>query len=96
MPSRAPTLNERVTTLLDALAMLAVAAGVGLIVYGSPFGLPVLASGLTLGVLSLATQTLPAAAMAIRVARMRRQMARRDRQRPPGPEDAGTLHVMGG
>lgn len=87
-PPQRASLNDRVTTFLDALAMLAVAAGVGLGVYGARFGWPTALAGAVLGALSLGAQVL--------------HRDRRPRQRklkavpPPGPSDPGNVHVMGG
>jgi hypothetical protein len=86
-PTRPTSLNDRVTTFLDALAMLAVAVGVGGAVYPAPFGWPLAVGGVVLGVLSLATQL---------AHRERKPRPRKVTTAPPGPSDPGNLHVMGG
>jgi hypothetical protein len=89
MPPQSSSLNDRVTTFLDALAMLAIAAGIGLVVAGVRCGVGLLAGGLSLASLSVATQLVhqPRRPKRAKVTPLRSA---------PGPDDPGDVHVMGG
>lgn len=79
--------NEVVTTLLDALALLAVSAGIGLGTFPRT-GLAgaLFFGGCTLAVLSTLTQ---------HSQRPKVVKGKPGTVSQPGPEDAGHLHVMG-
>lgn len=84
-------LNDVTTTLLDTLAILAVAAGIVFAVHPQlGWGAALMLAGVALGAMSMAVQ------VAHRDRPPVHPKAAPRRAAPPGPEDPGPVHISGG